>query len=83
MIYAAAIKLGDVITFMERPSRHHNIIHSLAEQGHKTPITGTQGFITDKGVFVDRTEGLKIAKENNQIITKHGNPDQLYSEDMW
>jgi len=73
MIIAAAIKVGKVITFMEKPNRHHDIIHSLAKFGHKTPITGIQGFMTNEGLFVNRVEGLEIAQKNNQII----NPVQV------
>lgn len=41
-----------------------------------------QGFITEKGKFVNRKLGLKIAKHYNQI--KHKNPpeDMLFSEDI-
>ena len=42
-----------------------------------------QGFLTSDGRFVDRVEGLAIALAAGQVITKHGNPNQLFSEDMW
>ena len=42
-----------------------------------------QGFITNKGRFVDRKEALEIAKANNQIRHKTGGSDELYSEDLY
>jgi hypothetical protein len=43
-----------------------------------------QGFLTSRGNFVDRVEGLKIAKENNQLLhpDTHRGTD-LYSEDLY
>lgn len=43
-----------------------------------------QGFLTSKGRFVDRKEGLKIALENNQVID-HAEirGEELYSEDLY
>lgn len=63
---------------------HAQIIHSLAQTVPKSqwPIKGIQGFITDTGLFVDRVEGLRIAKEAGQINHKHGNPNELFSEDI-
>ena len=40
-----------------------------------------QGFLTNKGRFVDRKEGLKIAIKNNQLINPPRN--ELYSEDLY
>lgn len=43
-----------------------------------------QGFLTNKGNFVDREVGLKIAKENNQLINKASDTKtQLFSEDIY
>lgn len=43
-----------------------------------------QGFITNKGRFVDREEALKIAKENNQIKFDIGyNTKFLFSEMLY
>jgi hypothetical protein len=41
-----------------------------------------QGFITDSDRFVDRTEGLKIATEANQIVFKFPPLYILLSEDL-
>lgn len=42
-----------------------------------------QGFLTSKCRFVDRKEAFKIANKYNQIVIKHGLPDELYSEDIF
>ena len=42
-----------------------------------------QGFVTNKGRFVDRKEGWVIAEAAGQIKRTTGNKGQLFSEDMW
>ena len=43
-----------------------------------------QGFLTSKGRFVDRKEGLRIALDNNQVIDHSQiRGDNLYSEDLY
>ena len=43
-----------------------------------------QGFMTNKGRFVNRKQGLEIAKRQNQIINDIGyEPNELFSEMMW
>lgn len=83
MIIAAAIRLGDVIAIVERPGRHHNIIHNLCDAGYPPPVVGQQGFINDKGKFLHRNEAMLEAKANNQVLHYTGGSDTLYSEDMW
>lgn len=87
-IVQAAIKYDfddrSIIFTLPRPMRHHHIFKEF------NPLTvlkdkdfvETQGFISTNG-FVNRKEGLKIAKESDQIIEKHPSYDELYSEDMW
>lgn len=65
------------------PARHHHVMWTylmiMGVQDH----SAEQGFLTTAGRFVGRVEGLRIAMEAGQVETKHGNPDELYSEDMW
>ena len=43
-----------------------------------------QGFLTSKGNFIDRKDGLKMAIKNNQLIEpKIIRGDELYSEDLY
>ena len=47
-------------------------------------IKKTHGFVTSNGRFVNRTEGLEIALENDQVLDHNeirGN--DLYSEDLY
>jgi len=83
-IFVAAIKDSEGRPVcLPRPARHHDIIRAMADNGHKTPITGEQGFVTTRGRFVGRKEALEIATKAGQIIKKHGNPTILFSEDLW
>jgi len=67
------------------PNRHCHVIWHIADNlGGKKPITGEQGFVDDKGNFLNREDALEMAINNNQIL----NPDDirggmLYSEDLW
>lgn len=44
-----------------------------------------QGFLTNKGRFVNRKEAMEIAKAQNQVIRLSGSPnsDILFSEDLY
>lgn len=82
-IVAAALIAGGVICFTPAPGRHHHVIHALAKNRAGEMSHGDQGFVTNTGRFVDREEGLAIAKSAGQIIKKNGNERELYSEDLW
>lgn len=43
----------------------------------------TQGFITNKGVFVNRKEAYKIALNAGQIDGSNGVDGELFSEDLY
>ena len=67
-------------------NRHCYIGIDMVEKGicpAPYPCDKDQGFVTSDGRYVDRIEGLAIAKAAGQIAFKHGNPDRLYSEDLW
>jgi hypothetical protein len=85
-IACVAIRMIDGKLFwLERPKRHHDVIRKLATDGHEVSeiATATQGFITDHGRFVDRTEAKRIATESAQIIPRRGQHMMLFSEDLW
>lgn len=42
-----------------------------------------QGFVDNVGEFHNRTEALKIAIASKQLIGKHGNGYELFSEDLY
>lgn len=65
---------------------HAQIIHivlSLTGKKQHQCQPYEQGFITTLNRFVDRIEGLEIATREKQIVYKHGNPEMLFSEDLY
>lgn len=43
----------------------------------------TQGFLTSLNRFVDRIDGMEIAKRHDQVINDVGNGKELYSENLY
>lgn len=82
-IFQAAVRLDGKTYGVPQPGRHHDVFRAMKAHGLPTPIGGEQGFVTSKGRFVNRREGLQIAIANSQIIAKTDPEDQLFSEDMW
>ena len=78
MIVAVAIKTKDSKIYVSRNS--HSELLVLFPDEFKY---AEQGFLTSDCRFVDRVEGLVIAKKYNQIIVKHGLDTELYSEDIF
>lgn len=70
--------------------RHADIIRTMVnllgkrtcQFGENCAGDSEQGFVTNKNRFVDRVEGLKIAREANQLITET-TFNELYSEDIY
>lgn len=60
--------------------KNHGTIFTLEEKG--VLRNSIQGFITEKGYFVDRILGLEIAFHYNQIEYKHSGLNELFSEDL-
>lgn len=84
IIVAAAIQYADVVASLPRPARHHDIIDAWhTATGMCTRGSDMQGFLTSDGRFVSRYEALEIATAASQIVTKNGDPQKLFSEDMW
>ena len=84
MIECAAVKVkatGEV--YVGR--RHHQILHKRDENGEliikdARMTAAEQGFVDDKGNFLNRSEAAKHAYECGQIFEpKH----QLFSEDLY
>ncbi len=95
MIVESAIQLEDKSVF--RGKRHHNVIHLISttapgyRDGEKIlkPVIGVQGFVDDKGNFLNRKEAAQHALECGQVETGKAkfqhifNGETLYSEDVW
>lgn len=79
-IVGVALRLKDGRLFqLAWPCRHCHILHMLQQTlEHVGPHT--QGFITDRDRFVDRTEGANLARLTKQTVTRE---EWLYSEDLW
>ena len=63
-----------------------NLNNSILEEDE--PGRDKQGFLTSYNRFVDRKEGWKIAKENNQIkfglkASENGEDSELISENLY
>jgi hypothetical protein len=84
-IEKAALRKGRLVLSMDRPARHHTILHDLADLDvREAGMPVNQGFLTSIGRFVDRVEAAVIARRAGQIEKKHGPPDVLFSEDdVW
>jgi hypothetical protein len=84
-IACVAVKYDDIgVLALPAPARHHHVMWTrLFIDGKATRGDAIQGFLTTKGRFVDRKKALAIATAREQVIHKHGNQSELYSEDMW
>ena len=82
-IEGVAIKYGRFIVSSPRPLRHHDILHAVRNAGMPQEPRPVQGFMTSTGRFVDRAEACRIARTAEQIKTKTGPSDVLFSEDVW
>lgn len=83
IISASAVFSTDgVIYAVMMPGRHSDCNWAIWADG-KVHDPRREGFLTSRGRYVDRKEALVIATLNGQVRTKHGSPDELYSEDMW
>ena len=85
-IVGVAIRRRDgSVCELAAPSRHHHVIRRLADEGEPIPVRGEQGFVTDAGRFVDRTEAGRLADANGQAHRTDGSRPggPLFSEDLW
>lgn len=83
-IIAAAINMGAVIS-LPPPARHPTIIQTMDLQMNMDGTLAmpfTQGFLTDRGRFVNRVEAYYLAYRAGQIKGDKPTPT-LYSEDLW
>lgn len=84
MIVAAAIRYREngcnVVVMVERPGRHGDCINFM--HYHRAFPYEDQGFITNRGRFVDRVEAAEIVAASGQGSKREG-INGLFSEDMW
>lgn len=77
MLIKSAIRIGETIYIGKR---HPNCIAEAIRAGEKAPITGTQGFIDEKGNFYNRELAAIYAFKIGQIKEKK---KYLFSEDIF
>lgn len=96
-IVAAAIKVRpfvspgapvaeEVIISAPPPHRHHHLIYAgYTTKGNKSVGPQEQGFLTSSGRFVDRVEGMQIARACGQPFNGEHKVDStyLFSEHLW
>jgi len=79
-IVASAIKRDEYIWFLMAPARHHNVMEMMIKGGEED-AEGVQGFVNERGYFLDRFEALLYARAIGQVTTIIGSV--LTSEDLW
>lgn len=81
-VVAAAMIYRGVMATLPPPNRHSDIIHAIAVKVPESewPISGLGGFWTSEARFVNRKEGMVIAKAAGQTMS---DSDTLYTEDLW
>lgn len=79
MITKAAICKNKVIYIGNNGQRHHHIMRSYPSVSFKGPDC-IQGFMTNKGEFLNREQAAEHAHNCGQINNK---PKRLFSEDLW
>lgn len=87
-IVAAAVQYRGITLSLEAPARHHTILQTmdiLVGISQDELHSSYQGFLTNKGRYVNRVEAFYIAWKAGQITKeeKPGRNPELYSEDLW
>lgn len=83
MITHVAIIWKDKLYSLPKPNRHHHIIHEIHLATGDMDIYGDQGFLDDKGNFLNRADALIHAQACNQLNDRPLWGDWLYSENLW
>jgi hypothetical protein len=85
-VVCAAIKKNQIIIC--GPRHFDPTMHDIIGEVFVHPsdaANAKQGFVDQKGIFMDRKEAFKVATEAGQILEKTGgqNSQELYSEDLY
>lgn len=93
-VLCAAVWVDDRVSHPYQPKatgvvlsghRHHQVlIHASLLRGVDRYTEKVQGFLTDRGRFVDRAEAFELALAAGQLEgRKIHRPGELYSEDLY
>jgi hypothetical protein len=81
----AAVKAAN--GFLSIGKCHADCFYQLRNIGLKASFkSSAQGFVTNKGRYVNRKKAALIARKAKQILKRHGKrsyPTSLLSEDIW
>ena len=90
VISCVAIKFGELVCHLPPPNRHHNVLHTVSRLFKGRTDLGylneCQGFLTDKGEFLNRQDAYKHAMAHGQVTCRRPggyDGDELFSEDLW
>lgn len=81
-IVSVGIRQHDLLISLPAPARHGDVLKLLHLASGAIVAPQDQGFLTNTGRWVDRTEGAAIAIAAGQIEALKW-PPYLYSEDLW
>lgn len=98
MITGVAIKdKNGTVWTLPKPYRHCDVV-SFMQSKNTSTTQSTEGFLDDKGKFLDRKAAFFVALSNNQLLPPYNpinpserrwdleidkTPRQLFSEDLW
>jgi len=84
LITSAAIRRDSDNTLFTG-SRHPDCIREVIRLTNAKRVGAgfTQGFLTNRNRFVDRVEGLALARANGQLLPGHEGDTELFSESLW
>ena len=87
IVAAAILLMNGAILTMQPPARHaHLLIVADKLQGGRIVPYQHQGFLTNRGAFVDRKEAYKIVTASGRDLMRNQygyNGQELFSEDLW
>lgn len=82
----SAVIMQGLVYALPGPSRHPDCIHAFRVLNKKSSmgITGPQGFLDNKGKYVNRKDALRIALKAGQVLDVNNvRAGRLFSEDLW
>ena len=98
--HVAILDRNNKVWALPSPNRHHHVISLMHKEGNAKYLLGqhTQGFVNDKGEFLNRTDAWYEASRCNQLLPPYNptnpsqrrwdlevnkTPTELFSEDLW
>lgn len=83
-IVGSAIFHEGRIFWLEAPARHGDVMAALVKIGQqRSAIEGDQGFVTQNGDFLNRTEARQMAERYELLKPNARQHVELFSEDIW